>query len=119
MKTIERKVYYCEYCSYKSLSASVTSRHEKYCFQKPGNFHQCFKHCNHLKRERISNGYDSDGIPRSKTEFTCLKTGKKLYSVLAEKKGIVPLLKHVERMPLECDLYEGYERPENEEDFEY
>lgn len=85
MKTIERKVYYCEFCIY-------------------------------LKKDRVANGVDEDDVPRSKTEFTCTKTGKKLYSVLAEKKGIVHLLKDVERMPLECDLYSMFKEDFDDDD---
>jgi len=121
MKIIERKVYYCEYCKYKSLSASVTSRHEKYCFNKPENHHKCFDFCIHLKKERVDNGFDyNNEIPKSKIEFTCLKTGKKMYSFIAEKKGIVfHLGKDVERMPLSCHLFEEHEPIEESEDYEY
>jgi hypothetical protein len=109
MKTIERKVYYCEHCKYKSLSASHTSKHEKYCLSNPLNAHKCFQMCVHLERTKVACGYNSDGYPISKTEFTCAETGKKLYSALAEKKGIVHLIKDAERMPLECELYEEFE----------
>jgi hypothetical protein len=35
MKTVLKKVYYCDFCKKRSLSASATSHHEKHCTANP------------------------------------------------------------------------------------
>lgn len=114
MKIIEKKVYYCDHCGkYHSLSAGVTSRHEKYCTSNPNNWHACFHYCKYLVKTDIPMviGGDLDGpdiITPKRTEFTCSLLNKKLYSFRAEKKGLVKngYVNDAERMPLKCDSYE-------------
>lgn len=104
MKSIIEKIYHCDFCKKYGRSASVVSRHEKYCRFNPNNRHKCFDMCVHLGRERIINrpyGYNY-------TEFTCGVTGQKMYSYQLEKKQSLWVFKkilHGIRMPLACDLY--------------
>lgn len=107
MKTELKKVYTCDFCKKHTLSASSTSRHEKYCQNNPTNRHACFNWCKHLIRER-KNDY---GYAR-RTTFNCGVTGKEMYSFQLEKKqSLYPYTKMLkgERMPLQCDLYKEME----------
>lgn len=109
-------LYICEYCKKKYFIKRFAEHHEKFCRKQPSNDHKCFQHCVHLTK-----GYenytteDGDGWqenPVQRVTFKCEKTGKFLYSVIAEKLNIVPTYndydavgREYERMPLECDLY--------------
>lgn len=105
MKTELKKVYYCEYCNKHNLSASSVSRHEKYCRFNPINKHKCFEFCKYLEMKQeyvIDEGH--------RTEFTCTKLNKKLYSYKLEKKSTSYFRTDIkfdgmERMPLECKEY--------------
>lgn len=103
-------IYKCEHCKKYSISASSISRHEKYCRKKPENMHKCFQYCKYLERDRA---YDRD-TDSVRTIFTCLQTGNKMYSYLAEKKKTSysgnPIELTGERMPLDCNLYKIMEQ---------
>ena len=120
MKTELRKVYECDHCGKRMLSAGAMTRHEKGCSQNPNNWHKCFKMCVHLQKtiERIKEPMrtEDDDMPLDITRFHCALTGKEMYSYKFEKaKGFKPVyLNGLQRMPLSCELYvaeEGYRDP--------
>ena len=108
MKTEQKTVYTCEYCGRKMLGKGAMSFHERYCKNNPNNFHKCFMYCKYLERvvtefpdEEFSNHYRI-------TEMICKKRNVKMYSYKFEKhKKPHSALNGLERMPLECEVYEG------------
>ena len=101
MKTETRKVYQCDHCSKRMLSAGAMSYHEKWCKKNPHNRHKCFALCSHLKKTL--------NMHTRKIEFQCLKTGQQMYSYHLEKRNVyqfrrIPI--DAIRMPLECDLFQ-------------
>jgi len=114
MKTELRKVYECEYCGRRMLSAGAMARHEKGCSQNPINHHACFRRCIHLKKT-IEHTWNDD-MPCDITHFACEKTGHEMYSYKFEKAaGFKPAYTlGLIRMPLSCRFYEaedGYVHP--------
>lgn len=112
MKRENMIVYKCDHCTKKMFGAGVMSRHERFCKSNPNNDHKCFQRCDFLEKRTetvFSNDPDEPEADHFVTHFTCLKTSKKLYSYKFEKsKGFKPIyLQGLERMPLECDLYES------------
>jgi hypothetical protein len=112
MKTVEKKVYYCDHCKRHMLSAGAMSRHEKYCRLNPNNRHKCFDLCTHLKRVLL---------PYSFGEMVCKVTDCKMYSYKLEKRAsLFPyhnLTKGLVRMPLTCNLYKVMTLEEEEKRF--
>lgn len=101
MKTETRKVYECEHCGRKMLSAGAMGYHEKWCKKNPTNKHKCFALCRHLKRTL--------NMHARKIEFQCMATGKYMYSFHLEKKHKYQyrnLPCDAIRMPLQCDKWE-------------
>jgi len=86
------------------------SRHEKYCKENPNNKHKCFDFCKHLKWEKHY-AYDDYGNQCGHTDMICEKRDVYMYSFKFEKNTHKPAtaLNGLERMPLECDLYEWEE----------
>ena len=106
MKIIENQtIYKCEHCKKVMFRKCDMSRHEKWCKKKPENQHKCFEYCIHLNRERetIDDGYTPYEFSSTRRVFTCGVTGQKMYSSIAERRGIVP--EGATRMPLECKDY--------------
>jgi hypothetical protein len=120
METKIKKVYYCDHCKKHGLSASIISRHEKYCRLKPENRHKCFDMCKFLERKRdiVRRGYDEEPYC-GKTVFTCGLTGTTMYSYLLEKRiDFRPeFIKGLVRMPIECNDYRCMNESEYEERF--
>jgi len=106
MKIIENvTVFQCEFCGKKQYRKNDMSLHEKWCKKNPKNDHKCFQHCVHLIKSREEIDCDREW-PSTRCTFQCNVTKKFLYSSIAERRKIVPLLdKSVERMPLECRFY--------------
>lgn len=108
MRTTIQKIYHCEHCKKHMLSAASMSRHEKYCRRNPVNMHKCFDMCSFLKRNTELIEGKSPCINSSyRTVFMCLKTYKRMFSYLAEKKatsyfGCPMKYDDLIRMPLHC-----------------
>ena len=112
MKTETRKVYQCEYCGKRMLSAGAMSYHERWCKKKPENRHKCFELCSHLKR--TLNMYTQN------IEFQCLKTKEFMYSYHLEKRCYYEYRKppaDLTRMPLECNMFQEMTIDEQEARF--
>lgn len=108
MKTETRKVYECDHCGRRMLSAGAMSYHEKWCKKNPHNRHKCFALCVYLKKTM--------NMHTRKIEFQCLRTGHEMYSYKFEKSaGFKPAYTvGLIRMPLSCRFYEaedGYVHP--------
>lgn len=99
MKKQQGTIYECEYCGKKHHHGPSLSRHEKFCPSMPENQQLCISYCKHLQKSSYN----------GETSFNCACTGKSLYSYVAEKKGLVDILKRIdpeiERMPTECPMY--------------
>ena len=110
MKTELKKVYQCEYCTKRMLSAGAMSRHEKHCKARPENRHKCFDQCRFLVRnlELLDSVYDPENRLSYKTVFSCKSTDIKMYSYLLEKRmNFKPeFIKRLIRMPVKCNLHE-------------
>ncbi len=112
MKTETRKVYQCEFCRKRMLSAASMARHERYCKARPENQHKCFQMCSHLKRKKVLiDGKYPDSRYSYKTEFTCDKVPYQLYSYLLEKKASLWENRKISfegmfKMPTTCIHYE-------------
>lgn len=105
MKVVENvTIYQCEHCGKKQYRKSDMSFHEKWCKKNPNNDHKCFQHCVHLikGREEIDSEME---WPTTRCTFQCNVTKKFMFSAIAERRKIVPLLENVERMPLQCPFY--------------
>ena len=108
MKTILKKVYYCDHCNKHMINAGAMSRHERFCNQNPNNWHKCFDYCDHLiKTSELVKSGDEETPPVYKTIFTCKELNKKLYSYLLEKKAPQHIEPDMERMPLHCDSFKN------------
>ena len=123
MKILNIKTYQCEHCDRRMFGAGAMGWHEKYCKQNPNNRHMCFQYCRNLiKTEKIvpSSYYEDDyGYGTTKqTEFTCKKTGKKMYSYKREKQYWQYVTSDMIRMPLECKFYKSPESEDIEDNFE-
>ena len=111
MKTIQAKIYQCEFCDRKMFGAGAMGYHEKYCKQNPHNKHKCFGFCHNLvKTEKIvqSQYYENDygyGTVHQ-TQFHCKVTGKNMYSYKREKQYWQYVTPDMIRMPLECEFYD-------------
>lgn len=105
MKTELKPVYECDFCKIKKLHKGSMTRHEKQCKSNPKNAHKCFEFCKNLERETITTDYEGCYV-----EFTCKKRPDvQLYSFKLEKdwRGQKRIKEtKIERMPLECDLFE-------------
>lgn len=78
-----------------------TPRHERFCSKNPENQHKCFEFCLHLIRER--NVIECDHV---ETTFICRKTGRDMYSYIAERRGLVGKMPETTiRMPIFCPHY--------------
>ena len=103
-------IHICEYCRKLYQREHACATHEKFCKKNPCNKHKCFEFCTHLQKVEIMemnfdhNG-DATGEYISEIEFSCTKTGKDLYSYIAERKGL-RVINFADRMPLKCDDYE-------------
>lgn len=104
MKITETTVYECGFCGKKQYRKCDMSKHEKWCKKNPNNDHKCFQYCTHLVRDREIFD-DTEGYEKTRRTFTCSLLNKKMYSYIAERRGIVSNLSGCERMPLECDFY--------------
>lgn len=105
MKIIETTIYVCDHCKKKQYRKGDMTLHEKWCKKNPANKHMCFEFCKHLiKSDRDYEGEEYGG---TKTVFTCAKTGKEMYSFIAERRKLPVVSDGTSiRMPLECDLFE-------------
>ena len=108
MKTELRKVYECEHCGNKMMSAGAMGYHEKWCKKNPHNRHKCFALCAFLEKKMVVDWSDgTDG--HYHYEFRCKSTGRKMYSYLLEKRSVYAFKKIPEglmRMPLECNMFQ-------------
>lgn len=110
MKTQLRNTYNCEYCNKLYVMKHHAERHEKYCKKNPANQHRCFQRCEHLIKsiDYLEDEYgDRYGTVAT---FTCAITDKEMYSYKAEKSMYIEC--DGERMPLECNHYQGNWREE-------
>lgn len=110
MITQETTIYKCEHCGKKQFRKCDMSRHEKWCKKKPENKHKCFQFCVYLKKdteeiEGTGNIWEERGNV-TRCTFTCEKTMQRMYSFIAERRGI-PMHDGEVRMPTECDMYYG------------
>jgi hypothetical protein len=93
------------------VSAGFMKAHERMCKKNPNNQHQCFKYCKNLQKYQLESIYEygeSDYSNRL-VSFTCdARPDVELYSYKLERYEVnKPRLECMERMPLECDLYEA------------
>lgn len=107
MKIQQETIFRCEFCNKPMFGKGAMVRHEKYCKRNPKNAHKCFEFCKHLQKT-TEYEYDKDGNQIGGTEMLCIKRNVKMYSFKYEKNIHKPAnaLDGLERMPLECDLYE-------------
>jgi hypothetical protein len=120
MRTVTRKVYFCDFCTKHNLSAGSIARHEKFCSNRPENRAKCFDMCRNLKRTiRLVDGRDPSTSYSYKTVFTCLITGKEMYSNRFQKKAnFKPVfIEGLEKMPTECSDHKYMTENEVEERF--
>jgi len=100
--------YKCDHCSKKYFRKCDASKHERYCSQNPANNHLCFQMCKNLVRweEEYEGCRDEIVFTGTRTTFTCILSGQKMYSYIAERKRH-PVVTEPDtvRMPLECDKY--------------
>ena len=108
MKIHQETIYRCEHCNKPMFGKGAMARHEKYCRENPNNKHKCFAFCKHLSMEReyVGDGHYED--QKRITHMTCTKRNVKMYSFKFEKSYTKPItaLNGLQRMPLECGLYE-------------
>lgn len=76
MKTSTGKIYTCDYCGKKSVSAGGMALHEKACTNNPINDTLC-KNCSHCLRY---DSFDNNSYPRAETEFSCDINHTKMHS---------------------------------------
>ena len=118
MKTLNKPVYYCDYCKKHGLSKSSMVRHELICHMNPANDRPCL-HCRHLTKKQTTqtschyNGAENIGW------LNCLYCNKKqifLHLPKNDIKGNVHELDDYinEKMPLECDDFSTHESIFNE-----
>lgn len=107
MKIQQETVYRCDYCNKHMLGKGAMVRHEKWCKMNPKNAHKCFEFCKHLKKT-TNYKYDDYGNQCGGTTMLCKKRNVYMYSFKYEKNIHKPVnaLEGLERMPLECELYE-------------
>lgn len=109
MKTIEQKVYHCDYCKRYSIHKNVMSRHEKICSNNPINKHACFD-CIHLKKEvRTEMHQNVHDYPYALkiTDFTCLKTDNLMRTYKTEhSRRLNAYYGNLELMPNVCEFQE-------------
>ena len=108
MKIQQETVFRCEFCNKPMFGKGAMVRHEKYCKMNPQNAHKCFEFCKYLQKT-TEYEYDEYGNQIGGTEMLCTKRNVQMYSFKYEKNINKPVnaLDGLERMPLECDLYEG------------
>lgn len=107
MKVLENKTLYkCDFCNKKYQVKRFAEHHEKHCGRNPPNQHKCFQECKFLEKqkEKYDSGddYYNEPIMREKTIFICKHSGNRMYSYIAERKGLVSHQEDAIRMPLEC-----------------
>lgn len=110
MKIIpNRTIFRCDHCTTHRLSKGAAERHEQFCKANPNNKHRCFG-CQHLV---VGPREASDD--RSMKEFACAHFNQRLYSYVAEKRGIVGFAAEqgAIRMPLQCPAF-VYQHDDNE-----
>ncbi len=105
MKQTTEKVYRCDHCNKAMVSAGFMAAHERMCKKNPNNQHKCFEWCKHLKRD----------VFNDEVSFMCgAQNNLEMHSYKLERyKYKHPRLKDLQRMPLECNLYED-KHPEQE-----
>jgi hypothetical protein len=107
MKKTSETIFRCDFCNKPMFGKGAMSRHEKFCKSNPHNAHKCFEFCKHLK---MTQEYEHDdyGNKTGGTEMLCIKRNVQMYSFKFEKNTRKPInaLDGLERMPLECDLFE-------------
>jgi len=95
MKTIERPVYYCEFCKKHLFVKHAMIKHELNCYSNPKNFAQCSTciHCEQIDVQYSFQGYydgiscvDTTGTTRG---FRCNAKGIEIYPFKAVKKGLI------------------------------
>lgn len=99
------KIYICDHCKRRSVSASGMASHIRACRSNPDNQHACFKYCVFLSRY-----VDND---KGTISFECgnIKSplyGQDLYSYKLERtpKVNAARIAAMTRMPLTCEHYE-------------
>lgn len=100
-----RTIYRCDHCNKLYLTAKPVARHERYCKRNPANAHACFG-CENLLVD-----YEQVEGRRIRT-FTCAAFDRRLYSYVAERRRLLPLVVNAMRMPNECPAFaeETYKR---------
>lgn len=111
MKTLIKKVYYCDFCKKKGLSHHSMVRHELICSQNPENNRPCYT-CGNCKMQNILveiNIGDERGetVIRAKSIFFCRAKSTCIYPPQIEIKGryYKPVRYENIPMPKTCDLY--------------
>jgi len=108
MKIKQATVYKCDHCGRNMLRKGAAEKHETYCRKNPNNMHRCFAYCKHL----IKGKEGEIGETPQHTTFTCAKTGKQMWSYIAERRDLKEAFYgDNERMPLECDFFESSDIP--------
>lgn len=110
MKTKERIVHHCDFCTKKMFVKPAMEKHEKFCYKNPNNRVAC-EGCEHLKETTIQ--YVTDyGYPegtRSSKSFICEKLNKTLYPRIVERLGInekyPETFEGQEPMPRDCSEF--------------
>lgn len=90
-----RTIYRCDHCNKLYLTAGPVARHEQYCPRNPANAHACFGCENLIVGEETAEG-------RRLRTFTCAAFDRRMYSYVAERRRLVPLMPDAMRMPNEC-----------------
>jgi hypothetical protein len=108
MKIQQETIFRCEFCNKPMFGKGAMVRHEKYCKMNPHNAHKCFEFCKYLQKTSNFEYDEEKGCRTGCTEMLCTKRNVKMYSFKFEKNIYKPAnsLDGLERMPLECDLYE-------------
>lgn len=105
MKTVNKKVFYCDHCNKHGLSKHAMSWHEIHCTKDPENIPACYE-CVHLKTDYI----DIGGVVRGPQYFYCAAMkSQKMHNIVALRKKLPD--KHPESfedsvlMPVSCPLF--------------
>ncbi|MFD2922028.1 hypothetical protein ACFS6H_20070 [Terrimonas rubra] len=117
-------VYACEHCNKKMFVRHAMERHEKWCNKNLDNFRACHD-CKFLDRINIDYSYsaatidpisfgvipDSRLVEKQTKGFFCSKIQKKIYPLLAEKRGLVDMYPETfedqEPMRKECEFFDN------------
>lgn len=112
MKTILKKVYYCDFCKKKGLSEWHLLKHEKNCLSNPENKVACSGCVFHKSDEIYVEYSDENGemsIKNKSTTYFCEKLNQKMHPLKAELKKLPEKypaqFKDSVKFPKECEHY--------------